>query len=72
MTIAEAYRTSEQERGSGDAKSTAIYANAYGQDAEFYAFTRSLKAYVNAFKSKSDMLVIDPDSEFFKYFKNGK
>jgi membrane protease subunit HflC len=72
VTIAEAYRTSEQERGSGDAKSTAIYANAYGQDAEFYAFTRSLKAYVNAFKNKSDMLVIDPDSEFFKYFKNGK
>ncbi|MBT7543613.1 MAG: protease modulator HflC [Gammaproteobacteria bacterium] len=72
VIIAEAYRTSEQERGSGDAKSTAIYAEAYGQDPEFYAFTRSLKAYVNSFKSKSDMLVIDPDSEFFKYFKNGK
>ena len=72
VIIAEAYRTSEQERGSGDAKSTSIYAEAYGQDPEFYAFTRSLKAYVNSFKSKSDMLVIDPDSEFFKYFKNGK
>ena len=72
VIIAEAYRTSEQERGSGDAKSTSIYANAYGKDAEFYAFTRSLKAYVNSFKNKSDMLVIDPDSEFFKYFKNIK
>ena len=72
VIIAEAYRTSEQERGSGDAKSTSIYSSAYGQDPEFYAFTRSLKAYVNSFKSKSDMLVIDPDSEFFKYFKNGK
>ena len=72
VIIAEAYRTSQQEKGSGDAKSTAIYANAYNQDAEFYAFTRSLQAYANAFKNKSDMLVIDPDSEFFKYFKNGK
>lgn len=72
VIIAEAYRTSQQEKGSGDAKSTAIYANAYNQDAEFYAFTRSLEAYANSFKSKSDMLVIDPDSDFFKYFKNIK
>jgi len=69
VIIAEAYRTSQQEKGSGDAKSTAIYANAYNQDAEFYAFTRSLQAYANSFKSKSDMLVIDPDSDFFKYFR---
>ena len=72
VIIAEAYRTSQQEKGSGDAKSTSIYANAYNQDAEFYAFTRSLQAYANSFKSKSDMLVIDPDSDFFKYFKNIK
>jgi modulator of FtsH protease HflC len=72
VIIAEAYRASQQEKGSGDAKSTAIYANAYNQDAEFYAFTRSLQAYANSFKSKSDMLVIDPDSDFFKYFKNIK
>ena len=72
VIIAEAYRTSQQEKGSGDAKSTAIYANAYNQDAEFYAFTRSLQAYANSFKSKSYMLVIDPDSDFFKYFKNIK
>ena len=72
VIIAEAYRTSQQEKGSGDAKSTAIYANAYNQDAEFYAFTRSLQAYANSFKSKSDMLVIDPDSDFFKYFKDIK
>ncbi len=72
VIIAEAYRTSQQEKGSGDAKSTAIYANAYNQDAEFYAFTRSLQAYANSFKNKSDMLVIDPDSDFFKYFKNIK
>ena len=72
IIIAEAYRTSEQERGSGDAKATSLYANAYGKDAEFYAFTRSLKAYINSFKEKSDMLVIDPDSEFFEYFKDIK
>ena len=72
VIIAEAYRTAEQERGLGDAKSTAIYANAYGKDPEFYAFTRSLKAYINSFKNKADMLVIDPDSEFFKYFKDIK
>ena len=72
VIIAEAYRTAEKERGLGDAKSTAIYADAYGRDAEFYAFTRSLKAYVNSFTNKSDMLVIDPDSEFFEYFKNIK
>jgi len=72
VIIAEAYRTSEQERGLGDAKSTSIYANAYGKDEEFYSFTRSLKAYINSFNSKSDMLVIDPDSEFFEYFKDIK
>ena len=69
VIIAEAYRASEQERGLGDAKSTAIYANAYGKDPEFYAFTRSLKAYINSFKNKADMLVIDPDSEFLNTLK---
>ena len=49
-----------------------LYVQMRTKDAEFYALTRSLKAYVNSFKEKSDMLVIDPDSEFFKYFKDIK
>jgi membrane protease subunit HflC len=64
---AEAEKTSDQIRGEGDARAAAIYAQAYGQDAEFYEFTRSLRAYRNAFSSKEDMLVLDPNSDFFKY-----
>ena len=69
---AEAYRDAEQVRGEGDAVATDTYARAYGQDAEFYAFYRSLNAYKRAFSSTDDMLVLEPDSEFFKYFKNGR
>ncbi len=65
-----AYRDAEQIRGEGDAQATAIYADAYNQDPEFYAFTRSLKAYQDTFRSKGDLLVIQPDSEFFQYLKN--
>jgi membrane protease subunit HflC len=69
VILAEAYRDSEKLRGDGDAKASRIYAQAFGQNPEFYQFYRSLEAYRASFKSKSDVLVVDPNSEFFKYFK---
>ena len=64
---AQAYRQAEQIRGDGDASSANIYASAFNQDPDFYQFYRSINAYTNVFKDKSDMLVLDPKSEFFKY-----
>lgn len=72
VILAEAYREAEEVRGDGDAKSAAIYAGAYGQDAEFYAFYRSLGAYRDSFSNKGDVLVLDPDSEFFRYLQQSK
>lgn len=72
VILANAYNESEQTRGDGDAKSAEIYANAYQQDEEFYSFTRSLKAYINTFNSNSDILIMKPDSEFFRYFKKSE
>ena len=69
---AEAYRDAEQIRGEGDAQATRIYANAYNKDPEFYAFTRSLNAYRATFSSKGDVLLLDPDSDFFKYLKGSE
>ncbi|TAK90927.1 MAG: protease modulator HflC [Burkholderiaceae bacterium] len=71
VIIAEAYRDAQRVKGAGDAKATAIYAQAFGQNPEFYAFYRSLEAYRNSFKNRSDVLVVDPSSEFFKYMRNG-
>ena len=68
---AEAYREAEQIRGDGDAGSAAIYAAAYGADPEFYEFYRSINAYVSVFSQKGDLLIVDPNSEFFKYLKTG-
>ncbi|MBT7335439.1 MAG: protease modulator HflC [Gammaproteobacteria bacterium] len=68
---AEAYRESEELRGEGDAQSAVIYASAFNKDPEFYQFYRSINAYVKVFGDKGDLLVIDPNSEFFKYLKNG-
>ncbi len=70
VILAEAYRDAERIRGEGDAKATQTYAQAFNQSPEFYKFYRSLEAYRESFKTRSDMLVIDPNSEFFKYFKN--
>jgi membrane protease subunit HflC len=70
VILAEAYRDAQRTKGEGDAKSTAIYAQAFGQNPEFYSFYRSLDAYRQAFRSKSDVLVVDPNSEFFKYLKS--
>jgi membrane protease subunit HflC len=69
ITKAEAYKASETIRGEGDAKSAEIYARAYQQDAEFYAFYRSLTAYRNAIGKNGDVMVLEPNSEFFRYFK---
>lgn len=70
IIIAEAYRDAQKIKGEGDAKATSTYAQAFGQNAEFYAFYRSLEAYRGSFKSKSDVLVVEPGSEFFKYMKS--
>jgi membrane protease subunit HflC len=72
ILLAEAYKTSEQIRGEGDAKAAAIYAAAFSKDSEFYEFTRSMRAYGATFNNKSDILVIDPKSDFFKYLNKSK
>ena len=69
---AEAYRTAEQNRGEGDAQASSIYAEAYNKDPEFYAFVRSLQAYRETFANKGDTLVVDPDSDFFRYLKDSQ
>lgn len=69
VIIAEAYRDAEKLRGDGDAKASRIYAQAFGQNPEFYKFYRSLEAYRAGFKNKNDVMVVDPSSEFFRYFK---
>jgi len=71
VILAEAYRDAERAKGEGDARATAIYSRAYGENAEFYAFYRSLEAYKGAFKNRSDVLVLDPSSDFFRYLKSG-
>lgn len=71
VIIAEAYRDAQKIKGDGDAKASATYAAAYELNPEFYTFYRSLDAYKAGFRSKSDILVLDPNSEFFKYFKSG-
>ena len=68
---AEAYRDAQIIRGEGDAEATAIYAGAYGKDPEFFDFIRSLNAYRETFSSKNDVLLLDTESEFFKYLKAG-
>jgi membrane protease subunit HflC len=69
VILAEAYRDAEKIRGEGDAEASQIYAQAFGQNPEFYKFYRSLEAYRASFRSKSDFMVLDPNSEFFKYMK---
>jgi Membrane protease subunits, stomatin/prohibitin homologs len=72
VILAEAYRDAQRIKGEGDAKASAIYASAYSQNAEFYAFYRSLQAYKESFKNKGDVMVLDPSSDFFKYLKHPK
>lgn len=70
ILVAEAYREAQKIKGEGDAKATSVYGQAFSQNAEFYTFYRSLEAYRGSFKSKNDVLVVEPGSDFFKYMKN--
>ena len=70
VIIAEAYSEAQRIKGEGDAKAAAIYARAYEQNPEFYSFYRSLEAYRTGLSKRSDVLVLDPSSEFFKYLKS--
>jgi membrane protease subunit HflC len=67
---ANAYRDAELLRGTGDAEATSIYASAFNQDPEFYSFTRSLRAYQDSFQGAGDIMLLQPDSEFFRYLKD--
>lgn len=69
VLLVEAYRDSETIRGEGDAQAAATYASAYSQNEEFYAFTRSINSYQESFSNKGDILIVDPDSEYFKYLR---
>jgi membrane protease subunit HflC len=71
VIIAQAYRDAQRIKGEGDAKAAAIYARAYEQNPEFYAFYRSLEAYRASFKGRNDVLVLEPGSEFFRYLRSG-
>ena len=70
VILAEAYRDAQKTKGEGDAKAASLYAAAFGRNAEFYSFYRSLEAYKQSFKNKGDVMVLDPSSAFFKYLKS--
>jgi membrane protease subunit HflC len=70
VIVAEAYRDAQKVKGEGDAKAAAIYGRAFGENPEFYSFYRSLEAYRGSFKNKNDLMVIEPNSDFFKYLKS--
>jgi modulator of FtsH protease HflC len=70
VLLAEAYKQAQTVRGEGDAKASAIYAQSFGQNTEFFNFYRSLEAYRASFRDRTDVLVIDPSSEFFRYMKS--
>ncbi len=72
IILAESYKEAEKIRGEGDAKAASLYAQAYGKDPKFYEFYRSLNAYKSSFKNKSDILLIDPESEFFDYMNGSR
>jgi len=72
VILAEADKTAQEIKGDGDAEATGIYANSFSQDPEFYEFTRSIKAYEDIFQDKSDVMLIDSDSDFFKYLNQSK
>jgi membrane protease subunit HflC len=69
IELANAYRDAEQLRGDGDAEAAKIYAQAYQRDPEFYSFVRSLNAYKQSFANKGDIMLVEPDGDFFKYLK---
>ncbi len=70
VILAEAYRDAQKIKGEGDAKAAALYSQAFQQNPEFYSFYRSMEAYKSSFRSKSDMLVLEPNSDFFRYLRD--
>jgi len=72
ILLAESYRDAEKIRGEGDAKAASLYAKAYGENPKFYELYRSLNAYKTSFKSKADVMILDPDSEFFDYMNRSR
>jgi membrane protease subunit HflC len=66
VIVAEAYRDAQKIKGEGDAKASALYADAFGRDPQFAEFYRSLEAYRSSFRNKTDVMVVDPSSDFFK------
>jgi membrane protease subunit HflC len=70
VIVAEAYRDAQKMKGEGDAKAASTYAEAFEKNPEFYAFYRSLEAYRGSFKGKNDLIVVEPNSDFFKYMKS--
>ena len=70
MILAEAYRDAQRVKGEGDARAAAIYAGAFRQDPEFYAFYRSMEAYRSTFRGRNDLLLLEPNSDFFRYLKD--
>jgi modulator of FtsH protease HflC len=70
VILAEAYRDAQRVRGDGDAKSAAIYAAAFSQNPEFYSFYRSMEAYRSTFRGRADLMVIEPNSDFLRYFRD--
>jgi membrane protease subunit HflC len=70
IIVAEAYREAQKAKGEGDAQASRIYAEAYQRNPEFFSFYRSMEAYRQSLRSKADVMVLDPSSDFFKYLKN--
>jgi len=70
VILAEAYRDAQRVKGEGDARSTAIYARAFSENAEFYAFYRSMEAYRSTFRGRNDLLLLEPNSDFFRYLRD--
>ena len=70
VILAEAYRDAQKMKGEGDAKAAAIYSQAFSQNPEFYSFYRSMEAYKSSFRSRSDLLLLEPNSDFFKYLRD--
>ena len=70
VILAEAYRDAQRVKGEGDARSAAVYAQAFRQDPEFYSFYRSMEAYRSTFRGRTDLLLLQPDSDFFRYLRD--
>ena len=70
VILANAYRDAQKVKGEGNARAAAIYAAAFQQNPEFYAFYRSMEAYKSSFRNRSDLMLLEPNSDFFRYLKD--